>query len=448
MGFPIIPGPNYANNLQSGLGFSNGSGPSIQTGTVDPTVTATDGIKGSIYLNSSTGKQYAKKDNGVSTQWSIITGATSAITFSNSSGVVVFGGGGPTADANLTLTITTTGNPVALSLVSDGSGNTSYIGLAAGGAGQFVIYRNGVALSPQGINNPSSTGTLTMPPGAVNYIDTPAAGTYTYQIYTLNAANNLLYGYVKLAAYELGAGGSTTSGSTTGFKARNNAGFSLNSGGNAYMQFPTVDYDDTSSWLTDTWTCPSTGTWMVSANIYGGFPATTSVFLGASLYINGTASDQLNVNSFTTTGISGNASAMTSVPIRINAGDTVKLRIDQTNGSAVDVNFYGSLSITKIIAISGSGSGITRLVNNISTPTTAGATANTDYVYNVSGTTTLTLPTAVANTNRYSVKNVGSNTVTVAFTGGETADGSSTVTLPRANMSLDFISNGTNWTIE
>lgn len=96
----------------------------------------------------------------------------------------------------------------------------------------------------------------------------------------------------------------------------------------------------------------------------------------------------------------------------------------------------------------GGGTGITRTITSISTATTAGATAGVDYTYLVSGTTTLTLPTAVSNTNKYTVTNVGTNTVTVATTSGQTINGSSTATLPIANMSLDFISNGSNWVVE
>lgn len=101
-----------------------------------------------------------------------------------------------------------------------------------------------------------------------------------------------------------------------------------------------------------------------------------------------------------------------------------------------------------VSASGGAGSGITRTITSISSPATAGAAASVDYVYLVSGTTTLTLPTAVSNTNRYSVSNVGSNTVTVATTGGQTINGSSTATLPIANMSLDFVSNNSNWVVE
>ena len=91
---------------------------------------------------------------------------------------------------------------------------------------------------------------------------------------------------------------------------------------------------------------------------------------------------------------------------------------------------------------------ISRSINTIAAPVTAGGVSNTDYVYYVSGTTTLTLPTAVSNTNRYSVTNTGSNIVSVATTSAQTINGSTAATLPIANMSLDFISNGTNWVVE
>lgn len=91
--------------------------------------------------------------------------------------------------------------------------------------------------------------------------------------------------------------------------------------------------------------------------------------------------------------------------------------------------------------------GIVRSVSSISSPTTAGATAATDYVYLVSGTTTLTLPTAVGNSNLYTVKNTGVNTVTIATTSSQTIDGSTTASLPVANTSLCIISNGTNWAV-
>lgn len=90
---------------------------------------------------------------------------------------------------------------------------------------------------------------------------------------------------------------------------------------------------------------------------------------------------------------------------------------------------------------------LARIITSISSPSTAGANANTDYVYFVSGTTTITLPTAVSNTNSYSIKNTGNNIVTIATTSSQTIDGSSTASLPVANTSLTLVSAGSNWGI-
>jgi hypothetical protein len=91
------------------------------------------------------------------------------------------------------------------------------------------------------------------------------------------------------------------------------------------------------------------------------------------------------------------------------------------------------------------GSGITRSINNISGNTTAGATAATDYVYFCSGTFTLTLPTCVSNTNRYTVKCI-SGTLTIACNGAETIDGTATISVA-VEDSVDIISNNTEWKI-
>ena len=87
-------------------------------------------------------------------------------------------------------------------------------------------------------------------------------------------------------------------------------------------------------------------------------------------------------------------------------------------------------------------------VNVVSTNTAAGSAASTDYVYLVSGTTTITLPTAVGNTNRYTIKRSGTGVVSIATTSGQTIDDSaSPITINTQYVSLDLISDGTNWEI-
>jgi hypothetical protein len=130
---------------------------------------------------------------------------------------------------------------------------------------------------------------------------------------------------------------------------------------------------------------------------------------------------------------------------------TLSVQLAVSSGTGYIGNYNSlptmDISIVRLDTLT-SQSGINRSVNVISSPTTAGATASTDYVYLVSGTTTLTLPTAVGNTNRYTVKNTGVNTVSIATTSAQTIDGSSSpTTLPVANTSLDLISDGANWRI-
>ena len=95
----------------------------------------------------------------------------------------------------------------------------------------------------------------------------------------------------------------------------------------------------------------------------------------------------------------------------------------------------------------GGGGGISRIVSEVSTNTSAGATASTDYVYLASNTITITLPTAVGNSNRYTIKNVGAGMITIATTSGQTIDGALTAQIHFTNNSVDLISTGSNWKI-
>jgi hypothetical protein len=92
-------------------------------------------------------------------------------------------------------------------------------------------------------------------------------------------------------------------------------------------------------------------------------------------------------------------------------------------------------------------SGFSRSVSEVSTNTSAGATASTDYVYLASNTITITLPTAVGNSNRYTIKNVGAGVITIATTSGQTIDGAANAQIHFTNNSVDLISTGSNWKI-
>ena len=90
---------------------------------------------------------------------------------------------------------------------------------------------------------------------------------------------------------------------------------------------------------------------------------------------------------------------------------------------------------------------IKRIISSISTATNADALAAHDYAYLVSGTTTLTLPTAVGNANKYTVKNVGDNTITINTTSSQTIDGSTSIAINTKYSSVDLVSDGSNWLI-
>lgn len=137
--------------------------------------------------------------------------------------------------------------------------------------------------------------------------------------------------------------------------------------------------------------------------------------------------------------IAGNVNTLnkyTDINLKAGAG----INITYTNNETTK---YTDITI----AATGGGGGIVREVNVISTNTNAGDTAGIDYVYVVSGTTTVTLPTAVGNTNLYTIKNVGAGVILIATTGGQTIDGDASLSLVTQFTSVDLISDGSNWNI-
>ncbi len=93
-----------------------------------------------------------------------------------------------------------------------------------------------------------------------------------------------------------------------------------------------------------------------------------------------------------------------------------------------------------------SGSGITRSVVVTSNNVAAGAAPSTDYVYLVAGNHTVTLPTAVGNTNRYTVKNNHSAAITVNTTSSQTIDGTTSIQIAPED-SVDLISTNAAWSV-
>lgn len=91
--------------------------------------------------------------------------------------------------------------------------------------------------------------------------------------------------------------------------------------------------------------------------------------------------------------------------------------------------------------------GMTRTFTVTSGSYTAGSGTNTDYIYIISGAHAGTLPSANANTNRYTFKNNHTAAVTLTRDGTDTIEGSTSISLSPGN-SVDLVSNGTDtWSI-
>lgn len=120
-----------------------------------------------------------------------------------SSGAYATGNTTFTFVTNQSVVITTTGRPVMVMMMSDSSGNQSYIGNAFDSAPNFTgavkILRDSTEIS-------NSRMSSRVPLGAVSFLDTPIAGTYTYtiQVSVLPASDSpIAVFYSKLVAYEL-----------------------------------------------------------------------------------------------------------------------------------------------------------------------------------------------------------------------------------------------------
>jgi hypothetical protein len=82
-----------------------------------------------------------------------------------------------------------------------------------------------------------------------------------------------------------------------------------------------------------------------------------------------------------------------------------------------------------------------------STAPSLGVAANTDYVYVCTTGMAITMPTAAGNTSMYTIKRTGPGDITLTTMASQTIDGATSFVLNVQWMSIDLVSDGTNWVI-
>lgn len=129
-------------------------------------------------------------------------------------------------------------------------------------------------------------------------------------------------------------------------------------------------------------------------------------------------------------------SKYTDINLKAGAGTTITYSSNDTT-KRTDVT----------VTATGTGSGIVRAVNSTAVSSVIGDTAGTDFVTICTQGVQVTLPTAVSNTNLYTIKNVSTSSILIGTTGGQTIDGSANLILATQYTSVDLISDSANWDI-
>jgi len=544
MAGPLLWGPSLSNNLQSGIQFNGGA--SIQSGTINPAVTATAGSPGSIYQNTSTGQIFVKQDSGTTTNWSLgvtISGLPTVQVLTASSGTytptsssvlwarvrAVGGGGGGASNSS---DGSAGGNTTLGSFLTAGGGGGANHSSGVPGSGGTVSLTVGSGIIPvatltgasggpyNAINTSNVSGSISVGGGGGGSSPFGGAGAGGGQTgATAGVANTgsggggqqgvsgnnpqagggaggyaeFIWTNPSTQSYTVGAGGAGTSGGAYGgsgviiieefypttsnggnIVANDDVGSIIASGASSAPQgtlladgsaISRTTYAALFAKIGTTFGVGDGSTTFNLPNLQGVFlrGQGTQSISGVSYSATAGASqnDQFQGHLHTTSNVWGNQSAGANVtggggqfitgPASYNSSYPISDGVDgavrygaETRPANVGVYYYIRYTATGYSTVGG----LTRSISSVSTATNAGAAANTDYVYFVSGTTTLTLPTAVSNTNRYTIKNTGVAIVSVATTSSQTIDGSaSPIQLKVTNTSLDLISDGSNWRI-
>jgi len=95
----------------------------------------------------------------------------------------------------------------------------------------------------------------------------------------------------------------------------------------------------------------------------------------------------------------------------------------------------------------GSVVGTSRQIQTTTISSTIAGLSGIDQVTLANGGLAITLPTAVGDSQLYTIKNVGNSSVAILTTGGETIDNQPNIIMPVQYTSVDLISDSLNWNI-
>lgn len=138
--------------------------------------------------------------------------------------------------------------------------------------------------------------------------------------------------------------------------------------------------------------------------------------------------------------------------ILVNSNPSTLSRYTDLNikaGNNITLTYVNNdnLKTTDLTVASSGGAGTSRSISTVAVSSVAAATASTDIVIIASQGIQITMPTAVGNTNLYTIKNTSTSSVLVTTTGGQTIDTSTTLIMPVQFTSVDLISDNANWQI-
>jgi hypothetical protein len=130
---------------------------------------------------------------------------------SSSSGSFSTASGSYTDVTNLSASLTTTGRPVVVMLITDNAGSAGYLSVDASGGSSIAsanvkVLRGSTTVHEslvQGNFPTSAASGVYLPPGAVNTLDAVAAGTYTYKVQVKKNFGTVTVTNCKLVAFEL-----------------------------------------------------------------------------------------------------------------------------------------------------------------------------------------------------------------------------------------------------